>query len=219
MSGLEVAGLVLGAFPVALEILDKYKEVARRFGFWYKIAAEHRNCDSQLKFHRFVYIDNLKMLLLPLAGLDDTHIDELLQDPGGKAWSEARTAEQLEQRLGDSHEIYMQFMNEFQEWLHAIKTKLAFDPETKQQSRESLSAVSLTASRKGITHQRELTLSSRKRIGLGLELRCSRTGENGNCTESNSVRTRRSGVRSSPSFKAAMIGSRHCCRSARTMPS
>ncbi|KAJ0109406.1 hypothetical protein J7T55_000331 [Diaporthe amygdali] len=140
MSGLEVAGLVLGAFPVALEILDKYKEVARRFGFWYKIAAEHRNCDSQLKFHRFVYIDNLKKLLLPLAGLDDTHIDELLQDPGGKAWSEARTAEQLKQRLGDSHEIYMQFMNEFQEWLHAIRTKLAFDPETKQQSRESLSA-------------------------------------------------------------------------------
>lgn len=143
MSGLEVAGLVLGAFPIAIEILGRYKEVARRLGFWYKIAAEHKKCDSQLKYHRIVYASNLKRLLLPLAGLDDTRINELLDNPGGKSWTEARTAENLEKRLGDSHEIYLQCMNEFHEWLEAMNRELAFDMAAKQQLRETTPAVRL----------------------------------------------------------------------------
>lgn len=144
MSGLEVAGLVLGAFPIAIEVLGRYKEVARRLGFWYKIAAEHKKCDSQLKFHQLVYVSNLKKLLLPLAGLDDARIDELLDNPGGKSWTEARIAESLEKRLGDSHEIYMQCIAEFHEWLEAINRELAFDVASKQPLRDPTPAVSLS---------------------------------------------------------------------------
>lgn len=142
MSGLEVAGLVLGAFPIAIEVLGRYKEVARRLGFWYKIAAEHKKCDSQLKYHRIVYVNNLKKLLLPLAGLDDARIDELLDNPGGKSWTEVRTAEALEGRLGDSHEIYMQCIDDLQECLESMNRELAFDVVSKQPLRESTAAVS-----------------------------------------------------------------------------
>lgn len=142
MSGLEVAGLVLGAFPIAIEVLGRYKEVARRLGFWYKIAAEHKKCDSQLKYHQIVYVSSLKRLLLPLAGLDDARIDKLLDSPGGKSWTEARTAENLEKRLGDSHEIYLQCMDEFHEWLKAINRELAFDVTTKQPLPDPTPAVS-----------------------------------------------------------------------------
>lgn len=142
MSGLEVAGLVLGAFPIAIEVLSRYKEVARRLGFWYKIAAEHKKCDSQLKYHQIVYVSNLKRLLLPLAGLDDTRIDELLDSPGGKAWTEARTAESLEKRLGNSHDIYLQCMAEFHEWLEAINRELALNVTSKQPLPDPTPAVS-----------------------------------------------------------------------------
>lgn len=137
MSGLEIAGLVLGAFPIAIEVLGRYKEVARRLGFWYKIAVEHKRCDSQLKFHRLVYVNNLKRLLLPLAGLDDANIDELLQNPAGSRWTEDRTAEILEKRLGDSCDIYLQCMAEFHEWIEAMNRELAFDVTTRQPSRGS----------------------------------------------------------------------------------
>lgn len=137
MSGIEVAGLVLGAFPIALEVLDRYKEVARRFGFWYRIAAEHKKCDSQIKFHRLVYVNNLKRLLLPLAGLDDTRIDELLKVPGGNAWTEAKITEILRRRLADSYELYLQCMDDFQESLEEMNRELAFDPVTKQHPQES----------------------------------------------------------------------------------
>lgn len=155
MSGLEVAGLVLGAFPIAIEVLGRYKEVARRLGFWYKIAAEHKKCDSQLKYHQLVYVSNLKRLLLPLAGLDDTRINELLDKPGGTSWTEAKTAENLEKRLGDSHEIYLQCIAEFHEWLEAMNRELAFDVASKQPLRDPTSAVSLTA-----THSPSLVMDS-----------------------------------------------------------
>lgn len=142
MSGIEVAGLVLGAFPIALEVLDRYKEVARRFGFWYEIAAEHKKCDSQIKYHRLVYIHNLKRLLLPLAGLDDTCIDELLENPGGSAWTDARTPEVLRRRLADSYELYLQCMESFKESLQAMNRELAFDPATRQQLQATSSTVS-----------------------------------------------------------------------------
>lgn len=76
MSGLEIAGLVLGAFPIALEILERYKGIARRMGFWYRIAAEHKKCDSKLQSQCLLYINNLRRLLLPMAMLDDARIEE-----------------------------------------------------------------------------------------------------------------------------------------------
>lgn len=142
MSGLEFAGLVLGDIPIAREVLGRYKEIARRLGSWYKIAAEHKMCDSQLKYHRIMYVNNLKRLLLPLAGLDDTRINDLLDNPGGKSWTEVKTTKTLEGRLGESHEIYMQCIDEFQECLEAMNRDLAFDVVSKQSLRQSTPAAS-----------------------------------------------------------------------------
>lgn len=142
MSGLEVAGLVLGAFPIAIEILDRYKEVARRLGFWYKIAAEHKKCDSQLKYHKLLYENNLKRLLLPLTGLEDKQIDKLLQNPAGSCWSETRTAECLEKRLGSSYEVYLQCMDEIHSWLKAMNHELSFDASTTKLPQVSTPVVS-----------------------------------------------------------------------------
>lgn len=137
MSGLEIAGLVLGAFPVAIGVLGIYKEAAKRLRFWYRISAEHKICDAQLGFHLVEYRNNLKNLLLPVAGLDDKHIDDLLKDPTGKCWAEARTSAILKERLGDSWEIYLQCISEFREWMEAMNRELAFDVATRQLSCDS----------------------------------------------------------------------------------
>lgn len=129
MSGLEIAGLVLGTFPIALEVLDKYKEAARRFGFWLRIAAEHQKCDSKLQFQRLLYINNLRHLLLPMAMLDDADIKELLSDSGGQAWKKDETTNMLKQRLGSSYELYLKCMLEFKEALGAMNHELALEPD------------------------------------------------------------------------------------------
>lgn len=132
MSGLEIAGLVLGAFPIALEVLDKYKEAARRFGFWLRIAAEYQKCDSKLQFQRLLYINNLRHLLLPMAMLDDAGIEELLSDPGGHAWKRHETTSMLKQRLGSSYELYLQCMVDLKEALGAMNHELALEPDQRE---------------------------------------------------------------------------------------
>jgi hypothetical protein len=34
MSGFEIAGVVLATFPLIITALDKYREVAKTWGFW-----------------------------------------------------------------------------------------------------------------------------------------------------------------------------------------
>ncbi|KAI1759154.1 hypothetical protein GGR53DRAFT_514599 [Hypoxylon sp. FL1150] len=52
MSGIEVAGLVLGAFPIAIELLDKYREVATRAGLFNQIKLKHGQCRNRLECKR-----------------------------------------------------------------------------------------------------------------------------------------------------------------------
>lgn len=137
MSGLEVAGLVLGAFPIALEVLDKYKEAGRRFGFWLRVAAEHQKCDSKLQFQRLLYINNLRHLLLPMAMLDDAGIEQLLRDPGGTAWKKDETTYMLKQRLGSSYELYLRCMLDFKDALGAMNHELALEPDQSETAEAS----------------------------------------------------------------------------------
>lgn len=143
MSGFEVAGLVLGAFPLAIEILGRYTEVKRRFRIWYDIKGELNHCIFELQYQQHVYENNLRALLLPLVGLDDADIDKLLQDAGGQSWTEASNADALKTRLGNSHELYMQCMSQFQECFKALHQKWPFNP-TEQIPQEVTSPVSST---------------------------------------------------------------------------
>jgi hypothetical protein len=67
MSGIEVAGLVLGAFPIAIWGLEHYCDVARRMGFWYEIRSNYQRTSNELKFHYLSFERNLEQLLYPLV--------------------------------------------------------------------------------------------------------------------------------------------------------
>lgn len=133
MSGLEVAGVVLGASPLAIEALDKYREVARRLGFWYKIRLEYQKCSDNLTYYQLAYKRHLKLLLLPLI-VDDDKIRELLTDPGGDGWKDVATAELLKSRLDESYGLYLRHMATFAEIMQKLKHELAVDQESVQKA-------------------------------------------------------------------------------------
>jgi hypothetical protein len=126
MSGFEIAGIVLGAFPLALEALENYRNVARTFGFWWEIRYEYQKCSSELKYHRLAFGRNLKLLLLPLVE-DDGQIRQLLADPGGEGWKEPHVAKHLEGRLHDSYEIYLEIVSEMQRTMEKLNDELSVD--------------------------------------------------------------------------------------------
>jgi hypothetical protein len=126
MSGFEVAGIVLGAFPIALEALEKYREMAKVWGFWWEIRYPYQKCKCELKFHHLSLNRNLKQLLLPLVA-EDEQIQRLLADPGGEEWQQQSIAKQLEDRLQESHDLYLEIIQQLRRTMDEIKKDLAID--------------------------------------------------------------------------------------------
>jgi hypothetical protein len=126
MSGIEIAGLVLGAFPVALELLKRYKEMGKEYHFWKEIRKEFGKCEQDLRFHRIQFQDNLKILLLPLA-IDKQKIEMVLSEPGSDVWSDQDMAQQLERRLGDSYKLYLDTVERMNQTMKEMENALALN--------------------------------------------------------------------------------------------
>ncbi|RKU48929.1 hypothetical protein DL546_009133 [Coniochaeta pulveracea] len=137
MSGVEIAGLVLGAFPLAIEALDRYRDVAKRCGFWYKIQLEHRKCKDNLTFYRLAYRQQLKLLLLPLVQ-DGNKVQQLLADPRGADWKDPAITGLLEARLDESYELYKEIITAIDEVMKKLNHELALDKDAIQQNVHSL---------------------------------------------------------------------------------
>jgi hypothetical protein len=131
MSGIEVAGLVLGAFPIAIWALERYRDVARVMGFWYEIRLEYQRSISELKYHRLSFIRNLKQLLLPLVQ-EDAQLQCLINDPAGDSWKNVEIQKALEWRLKDSYGLYLEILSEMQRVMQELNEELAVDSEAVQ---------------------------------------------------------------------------------------
>jgi hypothetical protein len=77
MSGLEVAGVVLGAFPLLLSGIEHWRDVAKVGGFFRRIRAEYAKCRGNVQFHEILYKANLKELLIPLM-LDSDEVAKFI---------------------------------------------------------------------------------------------------------------------------------------------
>jgi hypothetical protein len=128
MSGFEVAGVVLGAFPIAVWALEQYREVARRVGFWYEIRLEYQKSSNELKYHHLSFVRNLKQLLLPVVS-DDAQLQRLMAEPGGEAWKDPAIIKLLEGRLQDSYALYLEIIGEMRVVMDDLNKELAVDVE------------------------------------------------------------------------------------------
>ncbi|KAI7494076.1 hypothetical protein KC367_g8283 [Hortaea werneckii] len=127
MSGIELAGLVVGAFPLAVTAMELYQETAKATGTFWRIRTAYRKdyrsvafCQTKLKLH-------MEELLGPLVSVDITdNLDlclELLQKPGGDGWIDNSSRNPLEARLGHCYQDYLNTLEE----LHLLMEKLNRD--------------------------------------------------------------------------------------------
>ncbi|VUC35070.1 unnamed protein product [Clonostachys rosea] len=137
MSGFEIAGVILGAFPLLITALEKYEEVGRRYDFWRRIRPEYRKCSHDLKYHSDVFRMNLRQLLLPQVA-DDDMIDRMITDPGGDLWKVPEMSELLARRLQGSYENYTRIMARFQDTMEALGLELDIDANHSQLSTDEV---------------------------------------------------------------------------------
>ena len=115
MSGLEVVGVVLGAFPFLISAMEHYEETKSASKLWYRIKKSHRKDLGNLKHCELMFKIHLDELLLPLL-LDgvtgQVNYEELLTNPGGPGWRQENIEDALAERLFGNHSSYLDLLNE-----------------------------------------------------------------------------------------------------------
>lgn len=126
MSGVEVAGLILGVFPLIVSGLEHWREVAKVGGFWWRVRKEYAKCLQDVRFHELLYKRNLEELLLPIVNEAD-EVARLVRTPGGEDWSNNILQERLEGRLHESYSLYLDIIGEMNEAAEELRKKLSFE--------------------------------------------------------------------------------------------
>jgi hypothetical protein len=107
MSGVEVAGFLLAAFPLAISALEHYRDAAEPLGIFWKIRREYKTWMHNLNFCRLAFEQNLEEFLLPLIA-DEDELQQLIADPGGPEWKNPELDERLRRRLPKSYDLYLE---------------------------------------------------------------------------------------------------------------
>ena len=124
-TGIEIASLVLGAFPVAvksvaaliqgMELLDDFRNFRRPL----------RNYSRRLNVEAIHYQQNLQHLLLcSKIATRGLHLSELLDDPRHEAWRSQENDVLLRRYLGFSFDVYMESMRALASNLEEFRRKL-----------------------------------------------------------------------------------------------
>ena len=126
MSGIEVAGLVLGSFPLLISALENYRKIAEVYDDWWQVKKEFQKCKQELKCAELALESNLERFLLPLV-VDDDMIQELIIDPAGDGWKDPSLEKKLMDRLPKSYDLFLDTINEIQDVMVVLKQELGVD--------------------------------------------------------------------------------------------
>lgn len=131
MSGLEIAGIVLGAFPVLTQGLKQFREWAKTAEHFKHIHLEYNRWLSELGVQELYFKNHLKTLLLPTL-IDDARIRALLADPSGPGWKEETVVAAIRTRLGDGFELYLQCLEGMHDTLQEMREELPLSDDSMQ---------------------------------------------------------------------------------------
>ncbi|CAK3840583.1 Hypothetical predicted protein [Lecanosticta acicola] len=143
MSGIEVVGLVLGAFPLLISAFEHYRDIAQVVGLIRNWEVENQKILNDVKDEQLTFRQNLVILLWPLLSHEvviESDLEALLADPGGPSWREADVEHALEERLSAAFERYFSIMQELQSSLAKILQSLNFERPKFQAKIQALEA-------------------------------------------------------------------------------
>lgn len=126
--GIEVAGLVLGALPLVVEVLKAYTDGISTMGRYLRYKIPLKRLSTELGTEYVVYQNTCERLL---DGLFDNNEEReaLLREPGGPAWKNPILERELERRLLKGYEPFVNTMNEIDLAVSEIMKLLKFGPD------------------------------------------------------------------------------------------
>ncbi|WPB02465.1 uncharacterized protein RHO25_007101 [Cercospora beticola] len=130
MSGIEIAGLVLGAFPLLISAMENYEETRKVTSTWWRVKRAHKRDIGKIKDCQLKFRLNLKELLLPLVHdgtVNRGQYERLLANPGGHGWKEDRVEDALRIRLSECHDRYVEMLLDILELMARLSKECRVD--------------------------------------------------------------------------------------------
>ena len=144
MSGIEIAGLIIGLFPLVVQSLELFQDACRIKGLLDHFRSEYEKNLQDIKDEELSFHLSLELLLQPLVeddAFEEHGLDCLVADPGGVGWRTDDVAHALEERLGPIYERVMEIVNAIHVSIAQFFAKIIQDkPGLQRKLEQSLSS-------------------------------------------------------------------------------
>ncbi|KAF2715052.1 hypothetical protein K504DRAFT_365978 [Pleomassaria siparia CBS 279.74] len=160
MSGIEVAGLVLGAIPLIISAMESYNEGLDPVKSFMNWKGELPQFIRKLRNQHVHYAQTTRMLLEPIT--TEFELAEMLSEPGGQLWKDEDMSGKLKDKLQESYHAYQSTMADIERIMKKIALKLDLD-RAAELTRNDLEAI-LVANPKKDNDKFEF----RKRVRFGM---------------------------------------------------
>jgi hypothetical protein len=130
MSGLEIAGVVLGSVPLLISALEHYADGIRTIKSIVAYKALVENLALDFRVVNSGYRRGCERLLVRLR-IEPDDIDELLSDPKGAKWSDPELDRELQRLLKEDYVVYKRLVSRVFQRLDRFSDKLGLKDDFK----------------------------------------------------------------------------------------
>jgi hypothetical protein len=123
VTGLEIAGLVLASFPIAVTGIQAIRKGIEPLRIWRNYRSEFLALQTNVAIQQELFENNMELLLDNIV-TSSSLMSRLLRSPGGPEWKDVDIAEKLERTLSKSYVSYLVTVTRMKETLEELETQL-----------------------------------------------------------------------------------------------
>ncbi|KAI9668924.1 MAG: hypothetical protein M1829_005236 [Trizodia sp. TS-e1964] len=137
-TGIEIAGLLLGAMPLVISALENYEKMLDPVKAMFNYGSELSRATRVLDNSYTSYKQSMQLLLAPGTEKEKLHI--MMKNTDSEYWKETEIVEALQERLGTSYKSYMWTLKEIDIVIMYIAKHISIEGADKI-TKESLEAI------------------------------------------------------------------------------
>jgi hypothetical protein len=122
MSGIEVAALVLGVFPLVISGLENLERGLKPVRDLIRYKAELIALHAFVEAEYAKFLNSLELLLHPIVDPSELHL--LLKNPSHAGWRTPHLKATLRRRLGNAEDVFYKAVSVIEESVEELKTAL-----------------------------------------------------------------------------------------------
>lgn len=122
MSGIEIAGLVIGVLPLLVELVKSYSAISRRAHVLRHYGKAVKSLSTQLETQNGLFMNEIRLLLLCVE--EENVIEDMLANDDNERWTSDELGKKLHRVLGDNYIICCNIIEEIKDMIEGLQNDL-----------------------------------------------------------------------------------------------